>query len=317
MKLSDLVHYRNQLVADTNRQYRWTLDNYIDLQLRSVRHSVPVRDKFESLVESHCGRVHQSLNELESALNTVIQGVNEIIAQLEPEYFNRSYNWYTQESSYETIDYILNRRLEIPEDELDPLKSCVKNLSDWRYPAMSIRPGKETHTRWLVPCNPLYLVDTDHALLEPAIKQFNPKYQRHLRPYVVRESVQPMFNFIPDAQLGLVYAYYFFNFRPFEVIRQYLIEVFNKLRPGGSFVFTFNNCDLSYGVRLSESSFCCYTPGGMLEGLAQSLGYEHVKTVNTATGLFWMHLTKPGELTTMRGGQNLAKIVPKILEQSK
>lgn len=317
MKLSDLIHYRNNLVTSTNREYRWVLDNYIDLQLRNVRHDVSVRNEFERLVELSCGQVHSSLQQFESTLDTVIKGVNEIIARIEPDYFARSYNWYTQESSFETVEYILNRRLAVPDTELDGLKHCIKNLSDWRYPALCIRPGKENHTRWLVPCHPLYLVDTDHDLLKPALEQFNAKYQRHLRTFVVREQDAPMFNFIPDSQLGVIYAYYFFNFRPFEVIRQYLSELYHKLRPGGSLVFTYNNCDLSYGVKLSESSFCCYTPGGMLEGLAESIGYHHIKSENTPTGLFWMHLTKPGEITTLRGGQTLAKIVPKTLEQSK
>ena len=313
MKLSDLIHYRNNLVTNTNREYRWTLDNYIDLQLRNVRHDVSVRNEFEHLLETSCGQVHQSLQQLESTLHTVIRGVNDLIARVEPDYFVRSYRWYTQESSFETVDYILNRRLQVPETELEGLKHCIKNLSDWRYPALCIRPGKEEHIRWLVPCHPLYMVDTDHELLRPALEQFNPKYQRHLRAYAVKEQQTSLFDFIPDGQLGLVYAYYFFNFRPLEVIRQYLVELYHKLRPGGSLVFTFNNCDLSYGVKLSESSFCCYTPGGMLENLAQSLGYQHVRTENTSTGLFWMHLTKPGEFNTLRGGQTLAKIIPKTL----
>ena len=313
MKLSDLIHYRNNLVTNTNREYRWTLDNYIDLQLRNVRHDVSVRNEFEHLLETSCGQVHQSLQQLESTLDTVIRGVNDLIARVEPDYFVRSYRWYTQESSFETVDYILNRRLQVPETELEGLKHCIKNLSDWRYPALCIRPGKEEHIRWLVPCHPLYMVDTDHELLRPALEQFNPKYQRHLRAYAVKEQQTSLFDFIPDGQLGLVYAYYFFNFRPLEVIRQYLVELYHKLRPGGSLVFTFNNCDLSYGVKLSESSFCCYTPGGMLENLAQSLGYQHVRTENTSTGLFWMHLTKPGDFNTLRGGQTLAKIIPKTL----
>jgi hypothetical protein len=314
MKLSDLVHYRNILVANRNQEWRWPLQNYIDLQQRGMRQNVVTRERFETQLENAVGKVATSLNELENCITGIIDDVNRMISEIEPEYFARSYNWYQQESGYETMDYILNRQLIVPEEDFDPLKFRVKNLTDWRYSLLCIRPGREDHIRWLVPAHPLYIADTDHELLQPAIDKFNTKYQRHLRPYKIKEDHDSMFDFIPDQQLGLIYSYYFFNFRPFEVIKRYLTELYHKLKPGGSIIFTFNNCDYSGGVRLTENMFCCYTPGKMLERLVESLGYLHIETVNTENGLYWMHLQRPGSLTTLRAGQNLAKIIPKTVE---
>jgi predicted methyltransferase len=38
---------------------------------------------------------------------------------------------------------------------------------------------------------------------------------------------------LPDAQFGLVFAYNYFNFRPFEMMKKYFAEIYQKLKPGG------------------------------------------------------------------------------------
>jgi hypothetical protein len=49
----------------------------------------------------------------------------------------------------------------------------------------------------------------------------------------------------------------------------------------------------------------------MVLNLATMLGFEHRYTYDARDQLCWYELAKPGELTTLRGGQSLAKIMPK------
>jgi hypothetical protein len=109
----------------------------------------------------------------------------------------------------------------------------------------------------------------------------------------------------------------FFNFRPFEVLKKYLTEIYQKLRPGGMFVLTFNDCDRDKGVMLVEQHFCCYTPGYLIRELAQSLGYEILFSWTDQGPTTWLELRKPGEFESLRGGQSLAKILPKPVAKSK
>ena len=60
-----------------------------------------------------------------------------------------------------------------------------------------------------------------------------------------------------------------------------------------------------------EQHFSCYTPGGMLRDLAESIGFETVFSWNDDSPSTWLELRKPGELTSLRGGQTLAKIFAK------
>ena len=64
-------------------------------------------------------------------------------------------------------------------------------------------------------------------------------------------------------------------------------------------------------VRLAESYYACYTPGRMVKAIAQRIGYEIYFIWNDGGPSTWIELQKPGALTTLRGGQALARIVHK------
>ena len=106
-------------------------------------------------------------------------------------------------------------------------------------------------------------------------------------------------------------AYNHLNFRPFEIIKKYFNEIYYKLRPGGMFVLTFNDCERANAVSLVEQNYGCYTPGYLVEQLARTFGYEIVYKYTDGGPSTWIELKKPGEMTSLRGGQALAKIVPK------
>jgi hypothetical protein len=116
---------------------------------------------------------------------------------------------------------------------------------------------------------------------------------------------------LPDNQFGICVAFDFFNFKPFEIVKQYLIEIHEKLRPGGTLAMTFNDCDRAHCVALVEKNFCFYTPGTRVKATAKSIGYRQIFSWTDTGNLTWLELRKPGELESIRGGQTLAKIVNK------
>ena len=80
---------------------------------------------------------------------------------------------------------------------------------------------------------------------------------------------------------------------------------------------TFNDCDRAKAVMLVEHHYCCYTPGYLVRELAQSLGYEIAFAWNDQGPTTWLELRRPGERPSLRGGQALAKILPKPIAESK
>ena len=313
MKLSDVVRYKNTIdQLQSDQSYRREVDFRLDDLMRAVRTEVNIRNKFELDVQHTVDTVYSSLQKLEEEMLNITRGVDALIEEIQPQYFEQSYKWYTDEMVHETAQYILDRKLAIKPEEHEILSARIKTWADWKFPVLCIRPGTEDFVNHLVAGSPLYIVDQFHELLTPTLERFNEKYRRHIRPYVFKErETEPIFPFLPDNQFGLVFAYNFFNFRPLESIKHHLAEIFKKLRPGGVIIFTINNCDNAHPVALAEKNYSCYTPGGMIINLAKLLGYEHRYTFDAKDHFCWIELAKPGELTTLRGGQSLAKIVPK------
>lgn len=312
MKLSELVNYRCQLDALSTI----ALTKTTDMELAKITHTVATQaiqvKSFADTLQQRQQDIVNSFTRFEHELENLKQELKLLIADTETPWFAESYKLYEQGMVHETAEYILNRRPEISEETDKFYRTRIVRYNSWKHPAMILRPGRETYISELVASDPLYLVDESHELLEPAMSLFNEQYQSRLRPYTINERNSPeILTKLPDGQFGLVLAYNFFNFRPFEMIKKYLAEIYQKLRPGGILAMTFNDCDRNKGVMLVESHFCCYTPGYLVRELAQSLGYEIEFSWTDQGPTTWLELRRPGQFDSLRGGQALAKIIPK------
>ncbi len=312
MKLSDLVNYQ----MDLDNMSAVSIRQQADIDLEKITYlvghqSIQLAEHANALQLKH-KEIQQTFDAFEVNLNQLKIELKQLIETTEKPWFAESYRLYEQEMIHETTEYILNRRPEITDETEQFYRTRIVRYNDWKHPAMIIRPGQETYINELVASDPLYLVDESHDLLLPALSQFNEQYQQRLRTYAINErSGEDILGKLPNGQFGLVFAYNFFNFRPFEVIKTYLTEIYQKLRPGGMLVMTFNDCDRSKGVMLVEQHFCCYTPGYLVRELAQSLGYRITFSWTDQGPTTWLELQKPGNFISLRGGQALAKIIPK------
>lgn len=312
MKLSELIAYRNLLNSMSAGPIQHTADIEFNKILHTVgRQPITLGSSLQDLANAHA-TISDSFRTFETHLDQLKHQLTELIDDVEHPWFAESYRLYEQEMIHETAEYTLNRRPPITTETEEFYKNRITRYTSWKHPAMILRPGLETYINAMVDCDPLYLVDEKYDLLTPAITQYNEVYQRRVRPYIINERQDgDILTALPNNQFGLIFAYNFFNYRPFEVIRQYLNEIYQKLRPGGVLAMTINDCDRDKGVQLVEQHFCCYTPGKMVVDLAQSLGFETVFTWTDDGPSTWIELRRPGELTSLRGGQTLAKIVPK------
>jgi SAM-dependent methyltransferase len=312
MKLSDLVNYQTQLHAMSSV----AVNRSSDIEIQKITHLVETQTiqiaEFSKKLQENRTSLHQTFEIFEHSLNELKSELKQLIETTEKPWFAESYRLYEQEMIYETAEYILNRRPEITSETENFYRTRLVRYNSWQHPAMIIRPGRETYINELLASDPLYLVDESHDLLLPAMSQFNEQYQQRLRPYTINErNGEEILGKLPNGQFGLVFAYNFFNFRPFEIIRKYLTEIFEKLKPGGFLIMTFNDCDRANGVILVEQHFCCYTPGYLVRELARSLGYLVTFSWTDQGPTTWLELQKPGNFVSLRGGQALAKIIPK------
>jgi SAM-dependent methyltransferase len=287
-----------------------------NMELDKILHLVSGRQtqlgNITSQLVDKAHNINQAFDNFDLVLDDLKKQINDLIETSEKPWFHESFLLYEKELIHETAEYTLNRRPNITNETYEFYKTRIVRYTDWHYPAMIIRPGKEGFINDMVACDPLYLVDEKHELLEPAVSQQTEAYQQRLRTYVINERQDDeILDKLPNNQFGLVLAYNYFNFRPFEIIKKYLKEIYAKLKPGGHLLMTFNDCDREKGVLLVEQHFCCYTPGYLVFELAQSLGFETEFRWHNDGPSTWAEFKKPGTITSLRGGQALAKILPK------
>lgn len=312
MKLSQIVNFKNRLEDMTPLDTVSITYKSLGPILHSVKNNDLQFDNLTMQLEADYQNIICSIDQFEQTIEILKNKLDDLIAQLEPNHYSESFRLYSQEMIYDTPEYILNRRLNLSVNAKDFIKSRIQVHSNWQHSGIIIRPGREEWISHLVGCDPLYLVDHCSDLLEPAVLRFNDQYQRRLRTYLITDSIDnPILHALPDQQFSYCLTYNFFNYKPMEIIKKYIKEMYNKLKPGGSMAMTINDCDRVGGVLLAESNFMCYTPRHCIIEYAREVGFDLQQVYHIDAATTWLEFNKSGVLKSLKGGQSLAKLLYK------
>ena len=305
MKLNELVRLRNQLCdaieitalnneLEKNYSRLLNLSNEIDEELSS---------KIKEIAHNH-----KEINELFQRdiahLYALITTIQEKINQLSLRFFAENYQF---ELKYLDAESIRNTRLIKKDESFDQtLIQRINLYSNWQYPALEIGCRDGEWTKFLVASDPLYIADVFPDFLSSAVEQFPPLYQGRVRKYLINDFYK--ISNLPKNQFGLIFSYNFFNYLSVDSIKQFLIQAAEWLRPGGTFIFTYNNADLPAAAAYAENYFMTYVPESILVPLAESVGFETVFLYNCEPAYSIIELRKPGELRSIKVGQTVGEI---------
>jgi len=312
MKLSDIVAQLNLLDSlDVAGECSTAVAKLNHITHMITEHADQNQTAGDSITKTY-DDISKDIAKFSAQVESLKDNLRSEIVLKEQEYLSNSLHVYREEMIHDNPDMILKRRLGIDSDDDMRLRTHLKNLTDWRIPGMIIRPGLETYIEDMVPMDPLYVIDHDKELLQPAVSKFTPEYQRRLREYVINDwDDGPILGSLPNNQFGTIFAYHYFNHKPMPIICQFLNEFYEKLRPGGMVIMTYNNCDLAHGVIRAEHTWMLYTPRRLIEQHAIDLGFELIEAYDGKGDVSWLEFKKPGDIASIRGGQTLAKIVAK------
>jgi SAM-dependent methyltransferase len=270
-------------------------------------------DENINVLEQQYQKILDDMQSFDEILSEYRKNITKYLRQAESSYMSESYKMYENSRTQDRSEYILDRSLFhalIYRDEInDVFINCIKSHSSWHHPGLFIRPEHGKYVNEMTASDPLYIVDETEKLLSPVKKLWNKQYQSRVRYGLINEDHDVIFKSLAETQLGLVVAMNFLNHKPLEIIKRYLTEIYSLLKPGGIFVFTYNNCDNPLAVKNFEKSLYSYTPGALLKGMVALIGFEITTAFDEeTTNVSWLELKKPGTLKTLRGGQSLAKI---------
>ena len=268
-------------------------------------------EQFASYLESarFMARTHlESLhNEMAMHFTQVLGNIDHYIKQEAQQYLNKDYSKFATPID----DDRYNRKLPLPTQTKDKLIGRLQLLSDWHYPGLEISPHDGEFTSHLVANDPLYIADVYQEYLDMTKSTFNELYQARLRAYRISLTDKPYLATLPKEQYGLVFCWNAFNYLPFDIVNQYLTEVFDLLRPGGTFLFSFNDAGMVNGAKHVEWGGMAYMTRDMIVIAASQLGYEVSYSHSEDTdwhNISWLEIKKPGQLTTIKAHQTLGII---------
>ena len=301
-KYADLTAYEDESykVTDDLKSIRATIaDEILDTQISEL----------VGIVKTQTYLTKKMFHSKHMLINEIIH--NEIEAQT-TKYFQQGYNVCRSDERNAAGSVI-----PLPPDLRALLLGRIQLYTDWHYPGLEIGPNEGEFTPHLVGCDPLYLVDVQHKYLDAVVAQFTPEYQARVRTYCIGNGVNEKgLSELPDDQFGFVFSWDNFNYLPFDEIRKYLVDVARVLRPGGTFLFSFNDGEMYNGARHVEWGGMSYVPKSLLVTLVESYGLEVAHSFGFDTdwhNISWLEVKKPGTLSTIKAHQTLG--IVKDIEQ--
>lgn len=312
MSLYDLVTLKTQLteklkvdtIVDRVLELRTEIANIrnfdgLTLTAKQQQYLDSLIEYYEKLVD----QVQQPVLDSKEFLNDVTTEINTTTKQL----FT---NNYELERKPESVDIVRNTRkiyiqggFEI--DDSNIVKNRIAALTSWQYPALEIGCRDGEWTQYMNAADPLYVVDQFPEFLESMANRFNQQFVNRMRRYHLIDHNLTM---LPAGQFGFVFSWGYFNYVSLDTMKHYLRQVMDLLRPGGTFLFTYNDGDTPQGAGMAEGMGQTYMPKSILIPLCESIGYKILNESSFSSHIHWIEIGRAGELATVKAHQVLGQI---------
>lgn len=309
MALYDLVSLKRSLINTIN------VDSVFK-EIRDLATAIAnVKLQVENIDAKHAEYIDQLVAHYEGLLQQVQQPVADFeskLAELNQEITILTYKLfagnYELEERYGTVEQVRTiRKISISEDIEDMIKQRISLYTDWRYPALEIGCRDGEWTQHMIAADPLYVIDRQQEFLDSTASNFTPQYQERLRRYLLKNDDLSM---LPTGQFAFVFSFGYFNYVSVDIITQMLRQIKELLRPGGVFLFSYNDGDTPIGAGMAENFARSYMPKSILIPICQSFGFT-IEQEFDYNGISLLEIKRPGTLHTVKAHQVLGKIMPR------
>ena len=306
MSLYNLVSLKHALVRQLNvdpavHELKQSINN-----LALVKSQVPAIDKeyndhIDSLIKDYNDIIDQ-IHLLVAKNQSAIRNLNDQITDIAHKLFSDSYALEENTGGFEHVR--THRKIILREDVEQTVKQRILLHTNWRYPALEIGCRDGEWTQFLVAADPLYIMDQFPEFLNAASSRFPEQYQNRLRKYPLKNHD---LGALPKNQFAFVFSWGHFNYVSLDTITQVLKQLQTLMRPGGVFLFSYNDGDTTQGAGMAENFAQTYIPKSLLVPTCESVGFEIMGEFNFEE-ISWLEIKKPGTLHTVKAHQVLGEI---------
>lgn len=246
-------------------------------------------DELDSLLDN----LKHASGEYNKSLDKVDKKINELLREQELVVLRRDYDTYTTQKR--TLELMQERALK-DKEFIKEISSDVGYYSDWRWAGIELNPSTGSLTESMLACDPLYLYTGNIADTDSIRSKFNSFFSDK------RLMIYDDLDKLPQGQLGLATSINCYEFWPMDPIKEEMRKVYNILRPGGYYIFTYNDCEQlgSLDLCAGPGGYRTYNTRELMTNMVQMFGFDIVKEQCYRETHSWMVVKKPGELTSQK-----------------
>lgn len=308
MIVSDLIRYRNDVLAAVNQIDLSPAMLNIHTMLTQLEGSHPhgIGDNKIQQAKARFAELVVKSQEVNSDISSIVFDINNAIDQLSLELFPDT-NIEFFHNYYGAFEF------DISSEITSTVTANIHHNANFHFPALQLGCSEYSKqlTHELVANDPLYLCDFKSENVEDVAGQFNEIYYKRLRRYPIENHDLSQ---LPQNQFGFIFSWMLFNYTNLTCIQEYLKKTIALLRPGGRFLFSYNNCDILESCLLAEQRGMSYVSKRNLLKVCRDVGYEIVyeydlpNNNSTVPYISWIEIKKPGELDTIKRRQVIGAI---------
>lgn len=311
MTLRELVKYKQSLLKIKSKL---SLEHAIDYKNNYVRY---LESNFSNPDYDRSIRSVKGLYKEMSAINQrLIDEVDSLITKLDVDIDLASKHLLFADWAIDQVNAGQGINPDnIDNNVLERIQTRIKGYCDWHYPALQIASRFKHWVDLMVTADPLYISNSYGEFIDQIVASYPDEYQRRLRAYTC--PYNDLTKVLPNNQFSFVLCWDTLNYAPQNEIEKLLILVKQLLRPGGTFMFSYNNCETETGAHLAEINNMSYINKRKLLEVCEQLGYTVIADENCKNSdslyqnISWLEIKLPGTLTTSKAHQVLGKIMDK------
>ena len=230
-------------------------------------------------------------NQYSDVIKKVDSQIEQLIRQDENTIIARDYTMFSKLKP--DLELQQTRESHLAPDFIREISIDIGNYSDWKYPGLELNPSTGKLTREMLACDPLYIY-TGHVIDKDSVKnQFNNFFSEK------RLLMYDDLNDLPQEQFGTITNVLTYNFWPLDPIKDQLQKVIKLLRPGGYYIFTYNDCEYEPQIDFCNN-FASYNTFTMMSGLVEMYGFDIIDSRCMNDTHSWMIVRRPGELQSIK-----------------
>jgi len=217
----------------------------------------------------------------------ILEQEAQLLDQSRRDYINKDRSWFLADLNNCTNDKIFD------ELGLKYLQLRLSNFNDFTHNGLEIGCGQGYWYEWLAALSPLYQVDINWSLFPQISSRFQPLFFAKDRMRFVKTTGTDLPGVEHNA-IDFVFSWNTFNFLPPTVIEQYLLSVYQIMKPGSYAIIGYTNAHRDDSYQRVIDGHWAYNNSDLITKSVTRAGFEPRALFETGLRGSWIEFTKPG-----------------------